>query len=194
MEDSTQGWTQLGPFFQNRGTFFRISKMGRGGLLPPPPQLHACSTIDNIHENQFTIVVLNKIVVLYLLQFFVILEQVNTTNRRFSNMSVVGLLIYLYSFIWCWQLVFLKRNDSRGYVSQVRWHTSACKQKNLQYSIFFLYQLLPVCHNCTQIYRVIQTGCKQIGQFLYTQYLLLNLNNHLSSTNKFVSKMCSLLL
>ena len=137
MEDSTQGWTQLGPFFQNWGTFFRFSKKGTGGLPPPPPQLHACSTIDKIHENQFNIVVLNKIVVPHLLQFFVILQQVNTTSRRFSNISVVGPLIYLQSFIWCWQLVFLKRNDSRGYVSQVRYCTSAYKQKNLQYSIFF---------------------------------------------------------
>ena len=30
MEDSSQGWIQLGPFFQNRDTFFRFSKKGRG--------------------------------------------------------------------------------------------------------------------------------------------------------------------
>ena len=33
MEDSTQGWTQLGPFFPKSGPFFRFSKKGRGGLL-----------------------------------------------------------------------------------------------------------------------------------------------------------------
>ena len=35
MEDSTQGYTQLGPFFQNQGTFFRFSKKGIVGLPPP---------------------------------------------------------------------------------------------------------------------------------------------------------------
>ena len=34
MEDSTQGWTQLGPFFPKSGHFFRFWKKGRVGLLP----------------------------------------------------------------------------------------------------------------------------------------------------------------
>ena len=40
MEDSTQVWTQLGPFFQNQGTYFRFLKKGRGGL---PPILPSCA-------------------------------------------------------------------------------------------------------------------------------------------------------
>ena len=32
MEDSTQGWIELGPFFQNQGT-----KKGRDDLPPPSP-------------------------------------------------------------------------------------------------------------------------------------------------------------
>ena len=31
MEDSSQGWTQLGPFFLKSGHFFRFSIKGRGG-------------------------------------------------------------------------------------------------------------------------------------------------------------------
>ena len=37
MEDSTQGWTQLGLFFPKSGHFFRFSKKGRGGLPYPLP-------------------------------------------------------------------------------------------------------------------------------------------------------------
>ena len=36
MEDSTQGWTQLGPFIPKSGLFVRFSKMGRGDLPPSP--------------------------------------------------------------------------------------------------------------------------------------------------------------
>ena len=42
MEDSTQGWTQLEPFFPKSGQFFWFSKKGSGGVaLLPPLQLHA---------------------------------------------------------------------------------------------------------------------------------------------------------
>ena len=34
MEDLTQEWTQLGPFFPKSGHFFRLSKKGQG--RPPP--------------------------------------------------------------------------------------------------------------------------------------------------------------
>ena len=37
MEDSTQGWTQVGPFTPKSGHFFRFSKKGRGGLSPSLP-------------------------------------------------------------------------------------------------------------------------------------------------------------
>ena len=37
IEDSTQGWTQLGSFFPNSGHFFRFSKKGWGVGLPFPP-------------------------------------------------------------------------------------------------------------------------------------------------------------
>ena len=33
MEDLTQGWIELGPFFQNQGTFFDFQK--RAGDAPP---------------------------------------------------------------------------------------------------------------------------------------------------------------
>ena len=34
MEDLTQGWTKLGPFFQNQGNFFYFQK--RTGEASPP--------------------------------------------------------------------------------------------------------------------------------------------------------------
>ena len=36
MEDLTQEWTQLRPFFPKSGHFFRFSNKGKGGLPPPP--------------------------------------------------------------------------------------------------------------------------------------------------------------
>ena len=36
MEDSSQGWTQLGPFFQNQDTLFDLQKRA-GETCPPPP-------------------------------------------------------------------------------------------------------------------------------------------------------------
>ena len=37
MEDSTRGWTQLGLFFQNQGTFLDFQKREGGGLAPLSP-------------------------------------------------------------------------------------------------------------------------------------------------------------
>ena len=48
MEDSTQVWTQLGPFFQNQGTFFNFQK-GQGKLPPPSPS--CASVIYNNNNN-----------------------------------------------------------------------------------------------------------------------------------------------
>ena len=45
MEDSTQGWTQLGPFFPKSGHFFQFSKKGRGDP-PPTYPLVACLYSD----------------------------------------------------------------------------------------------------------------------------------------------------
>ena len=36
IEDLTQGWTQLEPFFQNQGTFFRFLKKSKVGLPSAP--------------------------------------------------------------------------------------------------------------------------------------------------------------
>ena len=40
MDNLTQGWTQLGPFLQNRGTFFNFIKGQGRPPLPPPSPLH----------------------------------------------------------------------------------------------------------------------------------------------------------
>ena len=37
MEDSSQGWIQLGPFFPKSGHFFQFSKMGKGRPHPLRP-------------------------------------------------------------------------------------------------------------------------------------------------------------
>ena len=41
MEDLTQGWTQLEPFFQTQGTFFDFQKRVGEAYPPPPPPSYA---------------------------------------------------------------------------------------------------------------------------------------------------------
>ena len=49
MEDLTQGWTKLGPFFQNQGNFFYFQK-GQERLPLPLPRLKYCFPYHSFSE------------------------------------------------------------------------------------------------------------------------------------------------
>ena len=46
MDDSTQGWSELGPFFPKSGNVFSIFKTGQG--TPPPPP--SCAPVLSMQE------------------------------------------------------------------------------------------------------------------------------------------------
>ena len=107
MEDLAQGWTQLGPFFQNQGTFFDFQK-GQGrpppwpNHPPPSPCPPPCSAPDKISWKLTVLLVLNY---LKMSQYSLNINAKNKTSLEtiniFWKINIVSDMFYKITLLNC---------------------------------------------------------------------------------------------